>query len=262
MSSKSSFQRGIVKYNNFVGKVNFVMIIYLLVAEGLIQQSVSCGSIGSIKENEPVNLNDKTSTGQVNRQDENSIFYDIGVRGTRESVNPRSRRDLKLLSTDASTKSAINTRIAYEKAINQTLADYYAQRKAVMDRYYARQREISEAFKDNNKSQASGNNSTRIIPVIDKILTTNRPILDYAPEIGQEDINNKIDSARSRGIERERSRSWHPRDLGDELSNNDLQSGTSNRIENTVEYLDFLPISQIVGFSCFCFVIEKTLLRC
>ncbi|KAK0170345.1 hypothetical protein PV328_010918 [Microctonus aethiopoides] len=38
---------------------------------------------------------------------------------------------------------------SYERAVNESIADYYAQRKAVMDRYYARQREISEKFLKN-----------------------------------------------------------------------------------------------------------------
>lgn len=53
----------------------------------------------------------------------------------------RSRRD---------TNFNLNSiKDSYERAVNESIADYYAQRKAVMDRYYARQREISEKFLKN-----------------------------------------------------------------------------------------------------------------
>lgn len=64
----------------------------------------------------------------------------------------------------------------YDKAINQTIDDYYSQRKAAMDKYYARQKQIFEKFKANNQDVTTINTPTTNVNKIHEIQTTKQPI--------------------------------------------------------------------------------------
>ncbi|XP_015112591.1 uncharacterized protein LOC107038181 [Diachasma alloeum] len=54
---------------------------------------------------------------------------------------------LKRLEREVPSDNYQLRREAYEREVNDSITDYYAQRKAVMDRYHARQKEIAEKFR-------------------------------------------------------------------------------------------------------------------
>lgn len=88
-------------------------------------------------------------------------------------VLTRSRRDQTNLILDPE-------RVAYEKELSDRIADYYTQRTAVMNKYYARQRAIASKFdrimttykpltdeqQFNNEQQYSAQSTTTSTPII------------------------------------------------------------------------------------------------
>ncbi|XP_043280048.1 uncharacterized protein [Venturia canescens] len=92
------------------------------------------------------------------QRDENPMFDELPENLVRNE-SERFRRDLRTPST---TEPSI--RASYERAVNQTIQDYYAQRRAVMERYYARQREIIDKFGRKTTTESPASASTDAVP--------------------------------------------------------------------------------------------------